>query len=81
MCARLVEMRAMAGKNSPKMHRAETTIWSQTLTTPEHRQLNMEPGCAPQRIYSAHPLDEITQDTIDLWPPYPILVICNARTH
>jgi hypothetical protein len=32
----------------------------------------MDPGCAPQRVFSAHPLDQIPQAAIDLWPPYPI---------
>jgi hypothetical protein len=39
---------------------------------PEHQKLTMDPGCAPQRVFSAHPLDQIPQATIDLWPPYPI---------
>ena len=29
----------------------------------------MDPGRAPQRVFPAHPLDEITQTTINLWPP------------
>jgi hypothetical protein len=33
----------------------------------------MDPWRSPQRIFSAHPLDEITQATIDLRPPRPIL--------
>ena len=32
----------------------------------------MDPGCAPQRVFPAHPLDQITQATIDLRPPCPI---------
>jgi hypothetical protein len=32
----------------------------------------MDPGCAPQRVFSAHPLDQIAQAAINLWPPYPI---------
>src|SRR5262249_23513752 len=32
----------------------------------------MNSGCAPQWVFSAHPLDQITQAAIDLWPPYPI---------
>ena len=38
---------------------------------PEHQQLAMDPGCAPQRVFPAYPSDEITQLTIDLWPPCP----------
>jgi hypothetical protein len=33
----------------------------------------MDPGCAPQRVFPTHPLDQITQATIDLRPPCPIL--------
>src|SRR5512139_3819583 len=29
----------------------------------------MDPRCAPQRVFPAHPLDQIAQVTIDLWPP------------
>ena len=32
----------------------------------------MDPGRAPLRVFPAHPLDEITQPAIDLWPPCPI---------
>ena len=32
----------------------------------------MDPGRAPQRIFLAHPLDEITQATIDLRAPCPL---------
>jgi hypothetical protein len=32
----------------------------------------MDPGCAPQRVFFAHPLDEIAQLTIDLRPPCPM---------
>ena len=32
----------------------------------------MDSGCAPQWVFSAHPLDKIPQATIDLRPPYPI---------
>jgi hypothetical protein len=39
---------------------------------PEHQKFTMDPGCAPQRVFSAHPLDQIPQAAIDLWPPYPI---------
>ena len=31
----------------------------------------MDPGRAPLRVFLAHPLDEIAQATIDLWPPCP----------
>src|SRR5262249_28440730 len=34
----------------------------------EHQKLAMDPGCAPQRIFLAHPSDEIAQATIDLRP-------------
>jgi len=37
----------------------------------KHQKLAMDPGCAPQRVFPAHPPDQITQATIDL-PPYPI---------
>ena len=40
---------------------------------PEHQQLAMDSGRAPQRISSAHPLDKITQAAIYLRPPHPIL--------
>ena len=33
----------------------------------------MDSGCTPQRVFPAHPLDQITQATIDLRPPCPIL--------
>jgi len=39
---------------------------------PEHQELAMNSGRAPQRILSTHPLDEITKATIDLRPPCPI---------
>jgi hypothetical protein len=32
----------------------------------------MDSGCAPQWIFPAHPLDQITQAPIDLRPPCPI---------
>ena len=32
----------------------------------------MDPGCAPQRVFPAHPPDQIPQAAIDLWPPCPI---------
>ena len=32
----------------------------------------MDPSRAPQRVFPAHPPDQITQTTIDLRPPYPI---------
>jgi len=38
----------------------------------EHQKLAMDPGSAPQRVFPAHPLDQIPQAAIDLWPPYPI---------
>jgi hypothetical protein len=39
---------------------------------PEHQELAMHSGRAPQRVFFAHPLDEITQATIDLRPPCSI---------
>jgi hypothetical protein len=39
----------------------------------KHQKLAMDPGCAPQWVFPAHPLDEITQAAIDLRPPCPIL--------
>jgi len=38
----------------------------------KHQKLAMDPGCAPQWVFSAHPLDQIPQAAIDLWPPYSI---------
>ena len=32
----------------------------------------MDPGRAPLRVFLAHPLDEISQATIDLRPPYSL---------
>jgi hypothetical protein len=32
----------------------------------------MDPGRAPPRVFLAHLLNEITQPTIDLRPPYPL---------
>ena len=32
----------------------------------------MDPRRAPQRVFLAHPLDEITRATIDLRPPCPL---------
>jgi hypothetical protein len=32
----------------------------------------MDPGCAPQWVFPAHPPDQITQASIDLRSPYPI---------
>jgi hypothetical protein len=32
----------------------------------------MDPGRTPQRVFRAHPLDKITQTTIDHRPPCPI---------
>ena len=39
---------------------------------PEHQKLAMDPGCAPQWVFFAHPLDQIPQAAIDLWPPCPM---------
>src|SRR5450759_2278252 len=38
----------------------------------KHQKLAVDPGSAPQWVFLAHPLDQITQATIDLRPPYPI---------
>src|SRR6266513_4504949 len=38
----------------------------------KHQEFAMDPGRAPQRIFLAHPLDEITQATIDLRAPCPL---------
>jgi hypothetical protein len=46
---------------------------------PEHQQLAMDPGCAPQRVFLVHPSDEIAQLTIDLRPPCPAVGISSAR--
>jgi hypothetical protein len=46
----------------------------------EHQKLTMNPGCAPQRVFSAHPLDQMPQAAIDLWPTLPYFGISNART-
>jgi hypothetical protein len=32
----------------------------------------VNPGCAPKRIFLAHPPDQITQPPINPWPPYPL---------
>jgi hypothetical protein len=39
---------------------------------PEHQQLAMDPGCAPQRIFPTHPPDQIAQATINPRPPCPM---------
>src|SRR5205807_5638243 len=38
----------------------------------KHQEFAMDPGRAPQRVFLAHPLNEITQATIDLRAPYPL---------
>jgi len=38
----------------------------------KHQKLAMDPGRAPQRVFPAHPPDQIPQAAIDLWPPCPI---------
>src|SRR5437588_7485461 len=35
----------------------------------KHQEFAMDPGCAPLRVFLAHPLNEITQATIDLRAP------------
>src|SRR5215467_1208055 len=32
----------------------------------------MDPGCSPLWVFLAHPSDEITQLSTDLWPPCPL---------
>jgi hypothetical protein len=39
---------------------------------PEHQQFAMDPGRAPQPVFLAHPLDQITQAPINLRPPCAI---------
>ena len=39
----------------------------------EHQELAMDPRCTPQRVFPAHPQDDITQVTIDLRSPCPFL--------
>ena len=38
----------------------------------KHPKLTMDPGRTPHWVFSAHPLDQITQAAIDLRPPCPI---------
>src|SRR5436190_23454991 len=38
----------------------------------KHQEFAMDPGRAPQRVFLAHPLNEITQATIDLRAPCPL---------
>src|ERR1035437_9599153 len=38
---------------------------------PKHQEIAMDSGRVPQRVFSHRP-DEITQTTIDLWPPCPL---------
>src|ERR1035437_977141 len=38
----------------------------------KHQKLAMDPGCAPQRVFPAHPPNQITQASIDPRPPCPI---------
>ena len=38
----------------------------------KHQQFAMDPGRAPQPVFLAYPLDEITQPTIDLRAPRPL---------
>jgi hypothetical protein len=38
----------------------------------QHQELAMDAGRAPLLVFLAHPLDEITQATIDLRPPCPL---------
>src|SRR6266446_3439716 len=40
---------------------------------PQHQELAMDPGRAPLRVSPADPLDEISQATIDLRAPCPLL--------
>jgi hypothetical protein len=38
----------------------------------KHQKLAMDPGCAPQRVFPAHPPNQITQTAINLRPPCPL---------
>src|SRR5207248_7269265 len=38
----------------------------------KHQEFAMDPGRAPQRVFLAHPLNEVTQATIDLRAPCPL---------
>jgi hypothetical protein len=38
----------------------------------KHQEFAMDPGRAPLLVFLAHPLNEIAQATIDLWPPCPL---------
>src|SRR4029450_6693213 len=38
----------------------------------KHQKLAMDPGCTPQRVFPAHPPDQITQAAINLRPPCPL---------
>jgi hypothetical protein len=38
----------------------------------KHQKFAMDPGCTPNRVFSAHPLDQITQAAIDPRPPHAI---------
>src|SRR5436309_14133304 len=38
----------------------------------KHQEFAMDPGRAPQRVFLAHPLDEVTHATIDLRAPCPL---------
>jgi hypothetical protein len=46
----------------------------------KHQKLAVDPRCAPQRVFPAHPPDQIPQAAIDLWPPCPISGFSSART-
>ena len=38
----------------------------------KHQKFAMDPGCAPQWVFPAHPLDKITQAAINFRPPCPV---------
>jgi hypothetical protein len=35
----------------------------------EHQKLTMDPRCTPQRVFSAHSLNQIAQFPVDFWLP------------
>src|SRR5438105_13186550 len=55
----------------PRTMYLETVDWA--TSKPQHQKLAMDPGRAPLLVFLAHPLNEITQATIDLRPSCPLL--------
>jgi hypothetical protein len=45
----------------------------------EHQELAMDSRRTPQRVFLAHPLDQITQAVMDYRPALPYFGISNAR--